>query len=97
LRRTLYKTIRQPETEKPYVWFVREDGSNLSEVVEDARSVLLTNGMAWFDEFTDLSRVLAYARNERDTNTGTHGLGGLGSPHRAKLIADIEAASPPSC
>jgi precorrin-6x reductase len=64
VRPVLWKTIPQAETEKPYVWFVREDGSNLSEVVDDARAVLLTTGMAWINEFSDLARILSFAENE---------------------------------
>jgi hypothetical protein len=99
VRRVLWKTIPQAETEKPYVWFVRPDGSNLSEVVEDACSVLLTTGMAWIGEFSDLSRILSFAENEPEewdaigtTITGTWGLGQLGCPARRELIADIRAA-----
>jgi hypothetical protein len=99
VRRVLRKTIAQSETEKPYVWFVRSDGSNLSETVDDARSVLLTAGMAWVDEFSDLSRILSFAQSEPEewdakgtTITGTWGLGRLGCPVRLELIADIEAA-----
>lgn len=99
LRRVLWKSISQPETEKPYVWFVREDGSNLREVVEDACEVLLTTGMDWIDEFAHLARILNFAENEPEewdergtTLIGTWGPGRLGSPARADLIADIEAA-----
>lgn len=99
MRRVLWKTIAQDETEKPLIWFVRPDGSNLSEIVDDARSVLLTTGMAWIDEFSDLSRILSYAENEPEewdakgtTMTGTWGLGRLGCPRRMELIADIRAA-----
>jgi len=99
VRRVLWKTIGQDETQHPYIWFVRGDGSNLSEVVEDACSVLLATGIAWIDEFSDLSRILSFAKNEPEewdekgtTITGTWGLGRLGCPHRQRLIADIEAA-----
>lgn len=99
VRRVLWKTIEQPESDKPYVWFVREDGSNLTEVVEDACSVLLTTGIAWIEEFSDLDRIRRYAEDEPEewdakgtTITGTWGPGQLGSPARAQLIADIDAA-----
>jgi hypothetical protein len=98
VRRVLWKTIQQTETDKPYVWFVREDGSNLEQAVEDARAVLLTTGMAWIDEFSDLSRILSFAENEPEewddagtTITGTWGLGRLGCPARLDLITDIRA------
>jgi hypothetical protein len=44
VRRVLWKTIQQPQAELPQIWYVREDGSNLREVVENARLVLLTTG-----------------------------------------------------
>ena len=102
VRRVLSKTITQPESEKPNIWFVGEDGANLSRVVEDARAVLLTVGMAWFEEFSELSRILSFAKNEPEewdekgtTLIGTWGLGRLGCPHRQELIADIETALRP--
>lgn len=100
VRRVLWKTIRQPETERPYVWYVRDDGSNLRQVVEDARLVLLTDGMMWFDEFSELERIVAFAENEPEewdakgtTITGTWGLGRPGSPVRSALLADIRHAT----
>jgi hypothetical protein len=99
VRRVLWKSIQQPETDLPYLWYVREDGSNLREVIEDARYVLLTAGMMWVDEFSDPSRILAFAETEPEewdakgtTITGTWGLGRLGCPARARLISDIREA-----
>jgi hypothetical protein len=100
VRRVLWKTIQQPETELPHIWYVREDGSNVREVVEDARLVLLTDGIMWIDEFSELRRIVAFAENEPEewdakgtTITGTWGLGRLGCPVRANLIADIRQAA----
>lgn len=100
VRRVLWKTILQPETALPQIWYVREDGSNIREVVEDARLVLLTDGMTWIDEFSELERIVAFAENEPEqwdakgsTITGTWGLGRLGCPVRVNLIADISQAA----
>jgi hypothetical protein len=101
VRRVLWKTIDQGECALPYVWYVREDGSNIAEAVEDALAVLLTTGMDWIDEFTDLARILRFAETEPEewdakgtTLVGTWGLGRLGSPHRQQLIRDIRAVLP---
>jgi hypothetical protein len=91
LRRVLYKTKQQPETPFPYVWFVREDGTNLREIVEEARLVLLTEGTPWIDQFSDLDRLVTQAETGPST---IDGLGALGSPARARLIADIRQALP---
>jgi|SRR5918994_2997156 hypothetical protein len=96
VRRVLWKRLVQPESEWPDVWYVRRDGSNLREVVEDARAVLLGEGLRWIDEFSDLRRLLAFARSEPEEwneagtlLTGTWGPGQVGSPMRRDLIADL--------
>jgi hypothetical protein len=90
-RRPLEKTVEQPELVRPEVWFIRPDGSNLTAATEDARSVLLTIGMEWFDEFSSLQRMLSFAEREDETNTGTWGMGRApGAPHRLRLIEDLK-------
>ena len=89
-RRPLQKTVDQPELARPEVWFIRPDGSNLTGAVEDARSVLLTIGMEWFEEFSSLQRMLSFAEREEETDTGTWGMGAPGSPHRLRLIEDLK-------
>ena len=70
---------RRTETQHPHIWFVRGDGSNVSEVVEDACAVLLTTGVAWIDEFSDLIRILRSRRTSlkmgRDGNHDHRHLG----------------------
>jgi len=98
VRRHLEKTISQEELERRDVWYVRPDGSNVTETVDDARSVLLTTGVAWLDEFSDLERILAFVENEpeewdaREQRFGTWGPGRLGSPNRLRLADDLRRA-----
>ena len=44
--------------ERPEIWFMSEDGSNLSENVDDIVSVVLTDGLDLFDQFHDPQVVL---------------------------------------
>jgi hypothetical protein len=99
VRRVLWKTIDQPESSRPDVWFLRPDGSNLLAAVEDARSVLLTAGMDWLDEFSNPERLLRFAENEPEEwdaggtlLVGTWGPGQVGSPARRQLIDDLKDA-----
>jgi hypothetical protein len=96
IRRVLQRTIHQPELARRDIWYVRPDGSNLTEAVEDARSVLLTTGMDWLDEFSSPERMLQFAENEPEEwdsagklLVGTFGLGTVGSPARLRLIDDL--------
>jgi hypothetical protein len=97
VRRVLWKTIEQPESARPDVWFVRPDGSNLLAAVEDAGSVLLAAGMDWLDEFSDPERLLKFAEDEPEEwdargtlLVGTWGPGRVGSPMRHDLIDDLK-------
>jgi hypothetical protein len=91
-RRQLTKTIEQAETDRPTLWFVRPDGLNLDAVADDARRVLLDDGLGWFADLTGLSAMLDAARSRPEDMTATWGMGNIGSPHRLSLIASLEAA-----
>ena len=101
IRLALQRTIDQPGLERRDIWYVRPDGSNLSEAVEDARSVLMTTGVDWLDEFSSPERMLQFAENEpegwgsgKKLHVGTFGLGNMGSPARLRLIDDLRQALP---
>lgn len=92
-RRILVKPFQQDETDRPEIWFVRPNGSNLQAVVEAARDHLLTEGFAWFASLDGVERMLEVAQHEPLTRYTAGGMGNIGSPHRLSLIADLEAAS----
>jgi len=92
-RRILLKPFQQDETNRPEIWFLRSDGSNLQEVVKAARDLLLSEGLAWFDSLKGVDRMLQTALHEPLTRETPGGMGNLGSPFRQRLIADLEAAA----
>lgn len=91
-RRILVKPFEQDETDRPEIWFVRSDGSNLQEIVEAARDLLLSEGLTSFASLNGVERMLETARHEPLTVYTAGGMGNIGSPHRLSLIADLEAA-----
>jgi hypothetical protein len=91
-RLTLTKPFEQDETDRPEIWFVRDDGSNLHDIVDAARDHILDAGFAWFATLDGVDRMLHVARHEPLTRYTAAGMGNLGSPHRLELIADLEAA-----
>jgi hypothetical protein len=48
-REGVKQVFRSDTHDNPYIWFVLEDGSNLEECIEDAVSVLRSQGLPWFD------------------------------------------------
>ena len=79
-RRMLVKPFQQDETDRPEIWFVRLDGSNLQAVVAAARDHLLTEGFDWFASLDGVDRMLEVARNEPLTRYTAGGMGNIGSP-----------------
>lgn len=92
-RCTLKRPFEQAETERPEIWFVRSDGSNLREIAAAARDTLMSDGLAWFASLDDVDQMLHVARTAPEDMDATWGMGNFGSPHRLGLIADLEAAA----
>jgi hypothetical protein len=74
-RRPLQKTIRQPNLKRTDVWYVDPSGQNLKVVIEDAKKVILENGLPWFNRFTDLNEVLRTLQEDSESHEGTSGFG----------------------
>jgi hypothetical protein len=64
------------------VWYVDPSGQNLKVVIEDAKKVILENGLPWFSRFTDLNEVLRTLQEDSESNEGTSGFGTKTSPMR---------------
>lgn len=52
-REGLMKVVRRDIHDRPGVWFVKEDGSNIAEVMEDLLRVITTEGLRMLDALTD--------------------------------------------
>ena len=82
-----------PGAERAILWPIREDGSDLGDVVSAAADRLLADGMRWFQQLDGIGALLQIAREMPMDMSTTWGMGNLGSPHRAALIASLEAAA----
>jgi len=81
-RRSLQKTIQQPNLKRKDVWYVDPSGQNLNDVIEDAKKTILENGMPWFNRFNDLNEVLRTLQEDTESNEETSGFGANPSPNR---------------
>ena len=83
-RRHLQKSIVQPELKRPAIWFIQENGGYLREVIDDAKSAIVSKGLPWFDRFNDLEEVMRVllVDGEKDAS----GIGTKVSPIRNYLI-----------
>ncbi|MFB9308648.1 hypothetical protein BJY17_001885 [Agromyces hippuratus] len=103
-RAGLGKTIRQPyfhpfghqdHSDRPDVWYVLEDGSNLDEIADDAVSAVSNQGLPFISRLNDPRQAMRSLLSEEGSNPGfgTLGLmaGGLGSPSRMADMARLSS------
>lgn len=57
-RHDLKKSIKQSELERKSIWLIKENGEYLPEAIADAKSLLLQEGLPWFDLFVDQKSLL---------------------------------------
>jgi len=70
-RRSLMKTIDQPECRSRTIWYVDERGRNLREVVADARAVIERDAFDWFDFWRDDRAVIELLESGQKPLDGT--------------------------
>lgn len=81
--------------DRPDVWFVAHDGSNLDEVVADAIEQVVRIGVPWLDRLSDLPEALRTFREEPNTShaPGIVAEGYAGAPGSPARMLAIEALS----
>ena len=82
LRRTLYKAFPQPECSRTDVFYIDPDGNYLPTVTEAVRGLIATEGLNWFERFSNMQEVLRTLVQDNETAKGTWGFGRDPSPAR---------------
>jgi hypothetical protein len=85
---------RSTDRDRPDTWFVALDGSNLDELVEDAWQQIVSQGLPWFDELSELKQAIEIfaARPDTDLAPGIVGdsyAGAPGSPNRTETMLTL--------
>jgi hypothetical protein len=83
--------------DRPDVWYVVGDGSNLDEVVTDARDRIVAIGLPWLERLSDLSEARRAFLEDPSTSHArgivAEGFGGaIGSPDRWRAVAALSIA-----
>ena len=92
LRRDLTKGLAQPEFPSAYIWYVNSSGSNLGEVIQDAKAVIIRDAFPWFDRLRDdreVLRTLVEDKNNIGEPGATWGFGNNPSPSRHYLTGFV--------
>jgi hypothetical protein len=76
--------------DRPDVWYVLEDGSNLDEVVTNALATVCEQAMPFIDQHDDPEQAMLSLQTTEGRNTDFGRMGimaaGIGSPHNIQLI-----------
>jgi len=98
-RRRLSKTISQPVLPRQDTWYVDPEGRNLLEVAGDARTVLLRDGLPWFERLVSFEEVMRTLTEDDERSDTAFGFGTRGSPawkfqigHVARILGRREFA-----
>ena len=81
-RRTLQKSIKQPQLKRKDIWYVDPAGENLELVTADAKNAIQDVGLDWFNRFSDLMEVLCTLLKDSETKESVFGFGANPSPMR---------------
>ena len=82
LRNILLKSLSQPELVREDIWFINETGDNIERAIHDVKQMLISDGLKWFEKYSQIETVLETLLNEEEDLKGTHGFGGKNSPIR---------------
>ena len=83
--RSIDSTVDEKFRDRPDVWYVLEDGSNLDEVCADAVGTVLSEGLPFIERVGDVSAAIRSLDTDRWTKAefgelGVLALAGIGSP-----------------
>ena len=87
----------RPWRDRPDVWLVHADGSNVEEVVIDARDRILADGIPWLERLSDLGESRRHFAEVPGSTLGPgiqgEDYGGrVGSPKRLQALGALSAA-----
>jgi hypothetical protein len=82
------------QKDRPDIWFVLEDGSNLGDVTEDALQTLLTQGIPFIELMADPADAAAYLGTEQNRDHEFEQLATVALEH---LVLRTESAQSNDC
>jgi len=86
-RCSIEKGINQKEFKQSNIWFVSNDGGNLSDVISDCSSQIQKKAFHWYKQFEKTENVFRILSEDEIDMKGTWGYGNMDSPSRNKFIA----------
>lgn len=86
-RSGITKGIKQQEFPEENIWFIDNNGKNLTKAISDCKEQIQKNAFEWYEQFEDKQNVLRILLEDHIDMKGTWGFGNMDSPNRTKSIA----------
>lgn len=81
-RKVLPKSLLQPELVRKNIWYINETGDDIDVAMVDVKHMLISDGLKWFEKYSQVDAVLETLLNEEEDLNDTHGFGRKNSPIR---------------
>jgi hypothetical protein len=93
-REGLMRVLRRDVHDRPDIWYVRDDGSNLDEDLRDATDVILSDGLAFLSTLHDPAGVMSMLESGAIGNPESPRSFYLSGSLREYLSREADTASP---
>lgn len=81
-RKCLVKGLTQEEITRRDIRYIDTMGNNIEWAMDDVKQMLISDGLKWFEKYSQMEAVLETLLNEEEDLNGTHGFGRKNSPIR---------------
>lgn len=88
------KDLNQIDRRRRDIWYINEDASNLNVIIDEVKKVVASEGMRWFEQFSDLSFAFKHIKSGSEGNAWEgkpFGLGARNSPIRRRYIKNFSS------
>ena len=86
-RKQLEKGMSQTELKTRDVWYVDNEGKNLSDCINDTKKQIKDVALGWYEKFNSKEKIMEILNKEEIDMNGTWGFGRFDSANRAELVA----------
>lgn len=81
-RKTLFKTLKQPECDRKDIWYVDTEGRYLNDIIPELRRGLSEEAFPWFQRLSDPREAMKILCRDREDEGKGFGFGADPSPIR---------------
>lgn len=82
IRKTVFRSFKQPECDRKDIWYVDTTGNSLDEIISRLKNAFEQEALPWFQRFSSLKEALRTIREDAEDDAKAYGFGKANSPMR---------------